>query len=198
MLLGRGLARLVGMLWMLALALLGLGVALYCLDGFVRLGSIRPDRAVHLARVRRHVGRFLDQLATPGSTAALALLAGLATMVLGLLLLAGLLRSRRPRVALLDAGEHDGRLGARRSALRDMSRALADRAPGAATVARPRLTLARRRRRGSLHLSASHAAGDDPADIQRAVTESVAPMTEPFALSTRVHVRPGRQRERVQ
>ena len=70
----RTLARLIGFLWMLLLALFGLGVALYCFDGLVSLGSARPDRLLHLPSVRRHVGRFLNQVAAPGSTAGLALL----------------------------------------------------------------------------------------------------------------------------
>jgi len=49
----RPLVRLVGVLWLLALALVGLGVALYCFDGLVSLGSARPDRLVDLMSVRR-------------------------------------------------------------------------------------------------------------------------------------------------
>jgi len=59
----RALTRLVGTLWMLALALLGLGLALYCFDGFISLGSARRDRLLGLPSVRRHVGHFLGQLA---------------------------------------------------------------------------------------------------------------------------------------
>jgi hypothetical protein len=197
MLLWRGVARLVGMLWMLALALLGLGVALYCLDGLVRLGSVRPDRLMHLAGARRHVGHFLAQLASPGPTAALALLCGVGAMALGVLLLVGLLRSRRPYLARLDGGADAGRLAARPSALRDISRALAERAPGATAITHPKLRLARRRRRGRLGVTASHAATSDPASVQRAVTESLAPISGPFALTPRVRVRRGKPGERV-
>lgn len=43
MLLARPLARLVGAIWMVVIALLGIGVALYCVDAVINLGSVRPD-----------------------------------------------------------------------------------------------------------------------------------------------------------
>ncbi|MGZ6669485.1 MAG: hypothetical protein ACXVH3_32910, partial [Solirubrobacteraceae bacterium] len=98
MVLLRALARLIGAVWMLVLALLGLGIALYCFDALISLGSARPDRLLNLARVRRHLGRFLDQIAAPGPTAGVALLCGLGAMLLGVLLLLGTLRSRKQRL----------------------------------------------------------------------------------------------------
>ena len=65
------------------LALFGLAVAMYCVDALVGLGSVRPDRLLHLPSVRDHVGHFLNQLAAPGSTAGLALLCGLGAMLPG-------------------------------------------------------------------------------------------------------------------
>ena len=67
----RVFGRMVGVVWMLVLALFGLAVAMYCVDALVGLGSVRPDRLLGLPGVRRHVGRFLDQVAAPGSTAGL-------------------------------------------------------------------------------------------------------------------------------
>lgn len=98
----RPLVRLIGLLWLLALALVGLRVALYCLDGLVGLGSARPDRLAGLGSVRRSVGRLLDQLAAPGSLAWLSLLCGIAAVLVGLLLLVGLLRRARERLVLLE------------------------------------------------------------------------------------------------
>ena len=72
----RPVARLMGAVWMIVIALFGLAVALYCLDGLIKLGSARPDRLVHSGRLSRHVGRFLEQIAAPGSTAWLAVLCG--------------------------------------------------------------------------------------------------------------------------
>jgi hypothetical protein len=141
MLLWKALVRLVGIVLMLALALLALGIALYCLDGVITLGSARPDRLLHLPSVRRHVGHLLDQIAASGSTAGLALACGAGAMVLGGLLIAGLLRSPKQRLAVLwtDAanGAANGTLAAKPRALRDMSRALAEQAPAATSIDRP-------------------------------------------------------------
>ncbi|MFZ0385954.1 MAG: hypothetical protein WAL22_09840, partial [Solirubrobacteraceae bacterium] len=79
-----------------------MAVALYCVDALVSLGSIRPDRLLHLPTVRRHVGRFLDQLAAPGSTAGLVLLCGLGAMLIGVLLLIGVIGRRKQRLVILE------------------------------------------------------------------------------------------------
>ena len=94
----RAIARLVGSLLMVVLALLGLGVATYCFDGFIGLGSARPDRLLGLPAAQRDVGHFLSQLAAPGNTAGLALVCGIGTILLGLLLLRALLRSSKERL----------------------------------------------------------------------------------------------------
>src|ERR1700722_9999085 len=101
----RALARVIGAVWMVVLALSGLAVAMYCFDAVVSLGSARPDRLLGLSGVRRHLGRFLDQLAAPGSTAGLALLCGLAAMLIGVVLLIGVVGRRKQRLVFL---EHDG------------------------------------------------------------------------------------------
>jgi hypothetical protein len=198
MLLLRALTRLIEMLWMLALALLGLGVALYCLDGFISLGSARPDRLLHLPDVRRHVGRFLAQVAGSGPTAALALLCGLATTLIGLGLLAGLLRSRRERTVVLERDGDNGTLAAKPGTLRAMARALAEQAAGTTSVNRPRLALSRRGDRGRLKVTASHARTRDAGEVQRAIGEQLAPICDPFHLQSRIRVRLGQRGERVE
>jgi len=197
MLLLRALSRLVGTVLMLALALLGLGLALYCLDALISLGSIRPDRLLHLPAVRRHVGHFLDQLAAPGATAALALLCGLGTILLGVLLLAGTLRSSRQRLAVLDT-VNGGTLAARRRPLRAIARVLAARAEGATHVKRPRLVLSRRGTRGRLTLTATRAASSDRRAVQQAITDQLTPVSQPFHLRPRVRVQAGQRGDRVQ
>ncbi len=194
----RVLTRLVGMLWMLVLALLGLGVAVYCLDGFISLGSVRPDRLLGSASVRRHVGRFLDQIAMPGPTAALALLCGLGAILIGILLLAGTLRSRRERLVVLERNPSHGTLAARPGTLRAMARALAEQAPGATGVKRPRLRLSRNGRRGRLKVNAARARTSDPREVERAIKQRLAPVSDPFDLKPRVRVRLGESGERVQ
>lgn len=194
----RALTRLLGMLWMLVLALIGLGFALYCFDGFISLGSARPDRLLSLSAARTHVGRFLTQIAASGPTAALALLGGLAAMALGLLVFVGTVRSRRERMVVLDHDEDSGTLAAKPRTLAAMGRALAERAPGATTIARPRLRLSRRGRRGRMTVRASRARTADGSAVESAIRERLAPLSDPFHLTPRIRVRLGERGERVQ
>lgn len=198
MLLLRALTRLVGMLWMLALALLGLGIALYCLDGFISLGSARPDRLLSLPTVRRHVGRFLDQIATPGVTAGLAMLCGIGAILIGILLVAGVLRSRKERLVVLERDTSSGTLAARPGALRAMIGALAEQAPGATAVKRPKLKLSRRGQRGRLKVSASRTRTSDRREVELAIKDHLAPLSDPFHLKAHVRVHFNERGDRVQ
>ena len=145
----RVLGRMVGVVWMLVLALFGLAVAMYCVDALIGLGSVRPDRLLGLPGVRDHVGRFLDQVAAPGSTAGLALVCGLGAMLLGVLLLIGVLGRRRQRLVMLDQDDQTGTIAARRRPLGDMARALAEPAQGATSVKRPTLLAVAARNAGN-------------------------------------------------
>jgi hypothetical protein len=197
MVLLRAITRLVGALWMLVLALLGLGIALYCFDALISLGSARPDRLLDLPAVRRHVGHFLDQIASPGPTAGLALLCGLGAMLLGILLLLGTLRSRQQRLAVLEHDTSNGTLAARPRPLGAMARALAEQAPGATSVKRPKLALSRRGSRGRLTVTASRARTSDRREVERVLKERLEPISEPFHLKPRVRVVLGERGERV-
>lgn len=194
----RPLVRLIGLLWLLALALVGLRVALYCLDGLVGLGSARPDRLAGLGSVRRSVGRLLDQLAAPGSLAWLSLLCGIAAVLVGLLLLVGLLRRARERLVLLelDAQAATSPPGAARCATWSgrWSPGSAERRTSSGSKLRP----ARRRTGGRLTLRMAHARGADPRELEGAATEALRAITEPFALKPRVRARPGERGDRVQ
>jgi hypothetical protein len=194
----RALARLIGAIWMLVLALLGLGVALYCLDAVIDLGSARPDRIVHLSTVSSHVGRFLARIAAPGTTAALAFVCGLGAMAIGLLLLVGTLRSSRQRLVVLDDDSARGTVAARPRVLGDMSRYLAQQTEGAARGKRPRLSLSRSGRRGRLKLRSTRTRTSDPQAVKQALTDAVAPVSEPFGLTPRVSVSLSDGRGRVQ
>ena len=194
----RAMARLVGSLLMVVLALLGLGVAAYCLDGFIGLGSARPDRLLGLPAARRDVGHFLTQLAAPGNTAGLALVCGIGTILLGLLLLRALLRSSKERLVVLDTDADGARLAARPRTLQAMARALAEQAPGITTVKRPKLTLSRRGTRGRLKVTASRHRTSERDEVQRAVTGQLEPISGPFNLTPRVRVHVGQPGERVQ
>jgi hypothetical protein len=194
----RGLARLIGMLLMFALALVCLGIAMYCLNGLISLGSIRPDRLLHLPTVRRHVGHFLAQIAAPGPTADLALAGGVVSVCLGLLVVGGTLRSTRQRLILLRSDRRQGTLAARPRTLRAMAQALAEQAAGVTAIKRPTLTSSRRGTRGRLSISVSRSRGSDPREVQAAVATQLELITGPFGLRPRVKVREGEAGERVQ
>lgn len=194
----RAIARLVGSLLMVVLALLGLGVATYCFDGFIGLGSARPDRLLGLPAAQRDVGHFLSQLAAPGNTAGLALVCGIGTILLGLLLLRALLRSSKERLVVLDTDAGGARLAARPRTLQAMARALAEQTPGITTVKRPKLTLSRRGTRGRLKVTASRHRTSERDDVQRAVRSQLEPISGPFNLKPRVRVHLGQPGERVQ
>ena len=197
MVLLRALARVIGMLLMLALGLVCLGVALYCLDGLISLGSIRPDRLLHLPSVRHHVGHFLAQLAAPGSTAALALAGGVVAVLIGLVLLAGVLRSGKERLLLVDRGS-DGTLAARPRTVRAMAQALAEQASGATSIKRPKLKLSRGGTRGRMTVTAASTPTSDQDQVKAGVIKQLEPLSEPLHLRTRVRVYVGERGERVQ
>ena len=79
----RVIVRLIGVLFVVTLALGALAIAAYSLDGVIKLGSLRPDRLLGLVTVRDRVGSFLTQLARPGDVAALSLLCGAGAVLLG-------------------------------------------------------------------------------------------------------------------
>jgi hypothetical protein len=194
----RPLVRLIGVVWMLVLAVFGLAVAMYCFDGLIRLGSARPDRLLHLPSVRDHVGQFLNQLAAPGSTAGLALLCGLGAMLLGILVLTGVVGRRRQRLVILDQGGRNGAIAARARPVQEMARALAEPVHGVTGVKRPKLAVSRSGERGKLVLDATRTRTADPRELQAAVEQAVQPITEPFRLDSRVRVRLGESGSRVQ
>lgn len=198
MLLLRVLARLAGIALMLVLALAGLGVALFCLDGFIRLGSARPDRLLHLPVIRDHVGRFLDQITAPGPAAALALLCGVGAVVLGSLLLVGLLAPRRQRLVFLERDEREGTLAARPAPLREMAGALAASTPGATAVGRLRLRRGGRLRPSQLTVVASRSRTHEPEEVEHGIDERLQPLTSPFGMRSRVLVQRAEPGSRVQ
>lgn len=188
MLLARLIARLVSLVWLLALAALGLGVAAYCLDALVGLGSARPDRLLSLPSVRGHVGRFLDELGAHGPVATLSLLCGVGAVLAGLVLIVGLVGPGE-RVALLEDDQRRGTLAARQGPLRDMLRALANEPRRAEVAKRPKLTLRRRGRGGRLTVHGEYFATDDePEQARQAIKHALEPLSAPFALTVRIRM----------
>lgn len=193
----RPLVRLVGFLWLVALALTGLGVALYCVDGLISVGSARPDRLIGLAGVPHRVGGLLDQLAAPGSLAGLSLLCGVAAVLAGMLLSIGIFCRPRERLVLLDLDTQAGSLAARRTALRAMIRALVKQTNGVTNVKRPKLKPARRGTGGRVTVEVARARSADDQELQRSAGQALRSITDPFALKARVRVRLGDREARV-
>ena len=91
-----------------------------------------------------------------------------------------------------------GTLAAKPRTLGAMARALAEQAPGATVISRPRLRLSRHGDRGRLKITASRTRTSDPGEVQSAIDSRLEPISEPFALKPRVRVRLGERGERVQ
>ena len=190
MLLLKALVRLVELLLISALALVGLGVGLYCFSGLISLGSARPDRLLHLPVVRAHVGHFLAQLAAPGPTAILALLCGLAAVAVGVGLLVGLLGSRRERLLVVEDGQGDtGGLYVRQRAVSRMVRNETEHTLGVTAAKRPKVRLARSGHHGRVKVLAARGAHPDAATVDDAVHERVDPVLEPLGLRGDIRVR---------
>jgi hypothetical protein len=185
----KALSRLVEMLLMAAIALIGLGVGLYCLDGLISLGSARPDRLLHLQRLRFHVGHWLAQLAAPGDTAIGAVVCGAAVAAIGLLLLIGLLGSRRERLLVIESDDERGTLAARPRTISQMIRDETERTGGVTGVKRPKVKLTRSGRRGRVRVLASRGSDPDAGTVDAAVHERIDPLAERLHLSSNIRVR---------
>jgi hypothetical protein len=185
----KALARLVEMMLMAAIALIGLGIGLYCLDGLISLGSARPDRLLHLPRLRFHVGHWLAQLAAPGDTAVGAVACGVAVTAIGLVLLIGLLGTRRERLLMIEEDAEQGSLQARPRTIGQMIRDETERADGVTGVKRPKVRLSRSGRRGRVKVLASRGADPDAGTVDTAVHQRLDPITERLELTSSVRVR---------
>lgn len=192
--LARLLVRVVGFLALLALAIAGIVLAVFCIGTGTNGPSLgRLAEILHLATLRDTVGHWLGRLEAPGSVAVIAGLCGLGAILLGLLLLVGILVPRRERLVTLTEGER-GTLAARRRPLAQIATALVEQVRGV-TQARVRVR-PRRTTGGRMAVRASRTRPADPHELQTAVRDQLTPLTEPFALRARVEV--ARRGERVQ
>lgn len=130
-------------------------------------------------------------LEASGPVAKLSALGGLAAVILGVLLLVGVIRPRRERLALLEEGEQ-GTLAARRRALAQVATGLVEQARGI-TETRARVRPRRRGRSGRLTVRVDRPRGaeSDEAARERAA-DALNPLAEPFGLRPRVRARHGR------
>ena len=189
MLLLKAISRLIEVLLMAAIALLGIGVGLYCLSGLISLGSARPDRLLHLPKVRHAVGHFLAQMNAPGPVAVLGLLCGIGAVVIGLLLIIGLFGSRRERLLTVEHDAQRGDLLARPRTVSQMVRDVTLRTPGVTSVKRPSVRISRGGHRGRIKVLASRGPDSDGATVDTAIHERVDPITEGLHLSSNLRAR---------
>jgi len=185
----RAIARLAAFLVLLALALLGLVVALVAL--VPSLGE-----AFGLIGLREATGAYLTELEAPGELALVSLLSGLAAVLAGLLLLVGALAPGREPLVVADEGS-GGRLAARRRALSQMAESLVSGVAGV-TGAKARVRPARKGRGGRLDVSASHTRNESTEEIERDAAAALAPLAEGFGLRTRVRPRVADAGQRVE
>jgi hypothetical protein len=184
--LARILARVVGFLVCVVLALGGLVLAVFCIGTGTHgpsLGGLA--RLLSLPSVRTTVGSWLTRMEAPGSVAVIAGLCGLAAIALGFLLIAGVLVPRRERLVQL-AEDERGKLAARRRPLAQIATALVEPVRGV-TVARVRVRPFRRSG-GRVSVRASRTARADADEVRRAVAEQLEALTGPFKLRARVDV----------
>jgi hypothetical protein len=169
--LARAIARLIGFLLLVALAVAGLAAAVFCIGTGTSGPSLgRLASLVHAPELRDSLGGWLGQLEAPGSIAVVAALAGLGAMLLGLVLVIGVLVPRRERLVVL-AHDDGGTLAARRRPLAQ------------AAEVRPRRT-----RGGRLRVRATRPRPADPGEVRAAVEHELNELTGPFALSTRIQI----------
>jgi hypothetical protein len=193
--LARALMRVVEFLVVVALAIAGIVLAVFCIGTGTAGPSLgRLAELLHLAALRDNVGHWLGQLEASGSVAVIAGLCGVGAILLGLLLLAGIFVPHRERLVVL-VGSERGVLGARRRVLAQIAKTLVEQVRGV-SQARVRVHARRRTTGGRMAVRASRARTTDPRQLQTAVREQLSPLTEPFALSARVEV--AQRVERVQ
>lgn len=195
-LLARALVRVLAFVLLVALAVAGLAVAVFSIQGGTSTLSLpHLAKILHLSGLRDKVGPFLDSLAASGPVAIVALLCGLGAVLLGVLLVAGLLAPRRERLVTLRDDE-EGSIAARRRVLGHLGQSLAEGTRGV-TEAKVRARPARFRG-GRLAVRATHSRTTSADDVRTRVAESLAPLTEPWDLKARVGVRLGEGRARVE
>jgi hypothetical protein len=171
------LARLVTFLLLLALAIVGLLVAV---GGVVGAQSVAD--LLRLPELRDTVGAWLQGLDRPEELPRATALFALAAVLVGLLVLAGLLGRVPDRLVVLE--ERDGgTLGARPRALGQAADALIGRVRG---VSDRRVRMKPKRGGGTLEVKAVHTRSIEPRAVESEVSSAVAPLSEAFGIQTKV------------
>jgi hypothetical protein len=192
----RGLARLVALVLTAALAVAGLAVAVFSIQGDSSTLSL-PTLAqlAQLDDLLGDAGDFLTALEADGPIAKIAALAGAGAVLLGLLLLFGVLARRRERLVVLRSDD-EGTIAARPRVIGQAAVALGEQSADvlrAKAKARPK----RHGTGGRLHVTAYHAQSSDGNGATTASRDRVRALAESFALGVRVRSRVPRRGARV-
>lgn len=192
----RGLVRLVALLLTTALAVAGLAVAIFSVQGDSSTLSL-PGlvKTTHLDEVHASFGGLLADLQGEGPTAKVAALASAGAIVVGLLLLFGVLGRRRARLVIIRT-DADGTVAARPRAVGQAAVTLGERSRDllyAKAKTRPR----RRGAGARLRLTAYHAQSTDRASATGSGHAAVQALAESLSLRVRVRGRVPRRGGRV-
>lgn len=192
----RALARLVGLLLLLVLALVGLAAAVFSIqggDGTLSLAGL--VELIRLDDLSDEIGKFLSAMEADGPAAVVAALSGAGAVLLGLALLTGALAVRRERLLIVRRGE-DGTVAARRRAVAQTASALAEQ-PRDVVSAKAKVRPRRRGTGGRLRLTAYHARTANEPAVKEAARAQVESLAGPFSLRTKVDGRVPRRGGRV-
>ena len=156
----RLLAAVLALALLVAIAIGGILVAIFCIRGgtatlsFDHLASL-----ISLPELRDKIGPFLASLEADGPAAAIAALCGAGVIVLGIALLFGALMPRRERVLIVERSDR-GTIAARRRAAGNALADLAEK-PREVLSARAKVSPNRSRTGGRARLKLTEAAGTD-------------------------------------
>ncbi|MEZ5101626.1 MAG: hypothetical protein R3C15_17865 [Thermoleophilia bacterium] len=190
----RGLARTVGVVLLAALALVGLGVAVFCLqDGDREVSLTALARYVELPALLDAIGGWLGRLEDSSDVEWWSVLGGASAILVGLVLLGSALRRHRQRAVTVADGPH-GRLAVGRSALREAAETAAMDA--GATGARARLRR-RRLRADLLDVRATHPPAEAAQPTRASVEAGVEDVAAEVEAEPRVEVTAGGRGERA-
>jgi len=193
----RAVARLVTLVLLVALALVGLAVAVFSIQGGDAPLSL-PGLAEHvrLPELDDTAGEYLDQLEEDGPLAKASALAGAGALLAGILLLVGALTPRRERLVVFNEAE-SGRLSARRRTLARIAEALAEQA-GGVTEANARVRPRSRLRSGRLRVTVSHSRTREDREVEERVLSALSRLVDSSGLAPRVEAKAGKRRARVE
>jgi hypothetical protein len=193
----RAIARFVVLVLFVALALAGLTVAVFSIQGGERPLSL-PGLAQHLRlpEVQESVGDYLDRLEAEGPLARRSALAGAGAVLAGVLLLLCVFAPRRERLVVLEDGEA-GRLRAHRGTLAGVAETLAEQ-PRGVTEAKARVRPPGRLRSGRLQVRVSHPRNYERREVEERVISAVSPLADSSGLKPRVQANVGTRGERVE